>query len=360
MRALTIFPLHPTSARLEEVPEPPANDGELLVRTLAIGVCGTDRELVNGDYGAAPQGHERLIIGHESLGIIEEAPEHSGFSRGDRIVGIVRRPDPVPCAACAADEWDMCRNGLYTERGIKARDGFCSERFRIGPKFAVKVDATLGLAGVLLEPMSVVAKAWDQIDYLGRRSKVWNPQRVLITGAGPVGLLAMLLSRQRGLETHVYDLATEGPKPALVRDAGAQYHSGGVQVISDLDADVIIECTGAPSVVITTMMRNAQSAIVCLAGLSAVGRQMPVDIASLNQSMVLQNDLVFGTVNANRHHYELAAEALGKADRSWLNRLITRKVSLDDWQDALQRRPGDIKVVIDFSMQDRQQHVGAH
>ncbi|MFL6550214.1 MAG: glucose 1-dehydrogenase [Povalibacter sp.] len=354
MRALTILPLQPSSARLDEVPDPPLQDGPLLIRTLAIGVCGTDRELVDGEYGAAPQGRERLIIGHESLGVIEEAPDDSGFQTGDRVVGIVRRPDPVPCPACAADEWDMCRNGLYTERGIKARDGFCSEWFRIRPEFAVKVSPTLGIAGVLLEPTSVVAKAWDQIEYLGRRSRVWNPTRVLITGAGPVGLLAMLLSRQRGLETHVYDRATDGLKPTLVRDAGAHYHSGDIQAIGELDADVIIECTGAPPVVIAAMGRNAHSAIVCLAGLSAVGREMPVDIATLNQSMVLQNDLVFGTVNANRRHYELAAEALGKADQSWLNRLITRRVPLDQWRTALEREPDDIKVVIDFSQTDAQ------
>lgn len=360
MRALTILPLRRASARLDEVPDPPLQDGPLLVRTLAIGVCGTDRELAGGEYGAPPPGHDRLIIGHESLGIIEDAPADSDFKAGDRVVGIVRRPDPVPCVACAADEWDMCRNGQYTERGIKARDGFCSERFRIHPKFAVKVDAKLGIAGVLLEPMSVVAKAWDQIEYLGRRSKAWKPQRVLITGAGPVGLLAMLLSRQRGFETHVYDRTTDGPKPGLVRDAGAEYHCGDIDVIGKLDADVIIECTGAPPVVVSVMTRNAQSAIVCLAGLSAVGRELPVDISALNQSMVLQNDLVFGTVNANRHHYELAAKALCQADLSWLNRLITRRVALEDWHQALEREPDDIKVVIDFSSGESQQHVGTH
>jgi threonine dehydrogenase-like Zn-dependent dehydrogenase len=349
MLALTIQPLRPASAQLEEVPEPPSSDGPMLVRTLAIGVCGTDRELIDGDYGAAPAGRDRLILGHESLGIVEDAPNDCDFRPGDRIVGIVRRPDPVPCAACAADEWDMCRNGLYTERGIMGRDGFCSERFRIHPKFAVKVDAALGVAGVLLEPASVVAKAWDHIDYLGRRSKVWNPSRVLITGAGPVGLLAMLLSRQRGYETHVYDRATAGPKPQLVRDAGAQYHSGDMSIIGELNAEVIIECTGAPSVVVAVMARNAQSAVVCLAGLSAVGREMPVDIAAINQSMVLQNDLVFGTVNANRTHYEHAAEALRRANLKWLMRMISRRVPLQRWRDALERQPDDIKVVIDLA-----------
>ncbi len=113
---------------------------------------------------------------------VEEAPAGCGFKRGDLVVGIVRRPDPVPCPACAVGEWDMCRNGLYTERGIKERDGYGAERFRIEPEFAVKVDPALGALGVLLEPASVVAKAWEHVERIGARSAVlaaararWSP-----------------------------------------------------------------------------------------------------------------------------------------------------------------------------------------
>src|SRR5919204_584312 len=109
--------------------------------------------------GAKSASPRRRIVGHENLGRVIESPPDSGLSAGDLVVGIVRRPDPVPCAACAAGEWDMCRNGRYTERGIKGRDGYCSDRYRIEPKFAVKVDPGLGELGVLLEPASVVAKA---------------------------------------------------------------------------------------------------------------------------------------------------------------------------------------------------------
>ena len=136
----------------------------------------------------------------------------------------MRRPDPVPCASCAAGEWDMCRNGQYTEHGIKGLHGFGAEYFRVDPGFAVPVDRSLGLAGVLIEPTSVVAKAWEHIDRIAARA-VWRPSRVLVTGAGPIGLLAALLARQRGFEVHVLDRVTDGPKPALVRDLGATYHS---------------------------------------------------------------------------------------------------------------------------------------
>ena len=160
MRALTVAPGIANSAGIEDVPTP-ASSGAVLVRSLALGVCGTDREIVAGLYGWAPPRCKRLVIGHESLGTVEDAPVNSGFKRGDLVVGIVRRPDPVPCPSCAAGEWDMCRNGRYTERGIKERDGYGAEFFRIEPEFLVKLDPSLGLNGVLVEPTSIVAKGWD-------------------------------------------------------------------------------------------------------------------------------------------------------------------------------------------------------
>src|SRR5436853_2964292 len=174
MRALTVRPGQADSARVGEVPEPPPADGPVLVRTLAVGVCGTDLEIVSGAYGWPPPGRDRLILGHESLGQVIEAPSDSGLKPGDLVVGIVRRPDPVPCPNCAAGEWDMCRNGRYTERGIKELDGYCSERYRIEPRFAVKVAPHLGHLGVLLEPASVLAKAWEHVERIGRRA-AWHP-----------------------------------------------------------------------------------------------------------------------------------------------------------------------------------------
>ena len=124
MRAITVQPGVADSARLDDVPDPPASAGSVLVRTLAMGVCGTDIEIVHGEYGVAPPGADRLILGHESLGEVIEAPGGSGLHPGQHVAGVVRRPDPVPCASCAAGEWDMCRNGQYTEHGIKGLHGF--------------------------------------------------------------------------------------------------------------------------------------------------------------------------------------------------------------------------------------------
>lgn len=140
MRALTFDPHAANSARLEEVDEPPLEDGPVLVQTLALGVCGTDMDLLAGHLGSLTPGRGRLILGHESLGRVLEAPPNSGLAPGDLIAGIVRRRDPVPCPECSTGEWDLCRDGRFTERGIIGRDGYGSERFRIEPEFAVKVN----------------------------------------------------------------------------------------------------------------------------------------------------------------------------------------------------------------------------
>src|SRR5712672_3123712 len=249
MRALTVSPGRANSAQLDDVPEPPLSDGSVLVRTLALGVCGTDRDIIAGEYGASPPGEARLVLGHESLGRVDEAPADSGFRPGDLVAGIVRRPDPVPCPACAAGEWDMCRNGRYVERGIKERNGYGAERFRIEPDFAVRIDPALGILGVLTEPASVVAKAWDHIERIGARARGWGPRRVLVTGAGPIGLLAALMGAQRGLEVHVLDHNKSGPKPTLVRSLGGTYHTNGTTDVEALRPVILIECTGVPEVI---------------------------------------------------------------------------------------------------------------
>jgi threonine dehydrogenase-like Zn-dependent dehydrogenase len=348
VRALTVVPLQPESLALTEVKEPEVGEGRLLVRTLAIGVCGTDKEIIAGRYGEAPEGAERLIIGHESLAEVISAPPASGFVIGDLIVGIVRRPDPVPCSNCAAGEWDMCRNGLYTEHGIKGAHGYAAERFAIDPPYAVKIDGALRDTGVLLEPASVVAKAWDHIERIGARA-AWKPRTVLVTGAGPVGLLAALMGVQRGLDVTLFDRAREGLKPKLAEKLGARYCTGDLSKLT-LRPDIVIECTGAPSVVIGALELTSPVGIVCLAGLSSGQRKVELDADVFGRTMVLENDVVFGTVNANCRHYAMAAEALAAADQDCLRMMITRRVPLSAWREAFQRRGDDVKTVIDFTL----------
>ncbi len=346
MRALTVQPKQANSCRLEDLPEADPTPDQALVETLAIGICGTDREIVGGDYGEPPSGEERLVLGHESLGRVLRAPESCGLSAGDLAVAIVRQPDPIPCPNCAVGEWDMCRNGKYKEHGIKQLHGFCRERFCFDPWFLVRLDPSLTDVGVLIEPASIVAKAWEHIDRIGSRAR-WVPNKVLVTGAGPVGLLAALMGKQRDLEVHVLDKVTTGPKPDLVKDLGAHYHTGSVSEACH-GADIVIECTGVGQLVLEAMQSTAPNGIVCLTGISSGKRSLDIDMASLNRTMVLENDVVFGSVNANRRHYDLAAKSLTQADRSWLARLLARREPLEQFQAALEKRDHDVKTIIEF------------
>jgi threonine dehydrogenase-like Zn-dependent dehydrogenase len=346
MKAITVEPKKPGSVRLEDVPEPDINNGSVLVEAVAVGVCGTDVEIAEGKFGWAPPGKTRLVLGHESLGRVLDPGPASGMKKGDLVVGIVRRPDPVPCPNCAVGEWDMCRNGQYTERGIKEIDAYMSERWRIEPEYAIKIDPTLGILGVLLEPTTVVAKAWEHTLAVGQRA-FWEPKTVLVTGAGPIGLLGALIGVQLGLEVHVLARTKTGPQPELVRALGATYHSCKVPEIG-FEPDVIMECTGVGQVISESISVIGASGVVCLTalGMAAPYRRFLADVAS---SAVLKNNVVFGSVNANKRHWYKAGEALARADRSWLARLVKRRERPEDFAKALARRAEDIKVVIQFA-----------
>jgi len=346
MKAITVVPGKPDQVQVSDQPDPLPDSGTLLVQGRLLGICGTDVDIVENGYGWSPPGRERLVIGHESLGAVLEAPDGSGFSVGDLVVGIVRRPDPVPCEPCAQGEWDFCRNGQYTERGIKELDGYGAQLWRIEPDFAVRVAPSLGDCGVLLEPASVLAKAWEQTDRIFTRAS-WRPRVALVTGAGPIGLFAALLGVQRGLEVHVLDRATTGPKPQLVADLGASFHTGAVTDIG-VTPDVVIECTGHGPLVFELADVVAPDAVICLTGISSGTRSVTVGLDQVNKAMVLENTVLFGSVNAGRRHYQQAADALARADRSWLERLITRRVPMSGFVDALHKNDDDVKVVVDI------------
>ncbi|MGN6472838.1 MAG: glucose 1-dehydrogenase [Mycobacteriales bacterium] len=345
MKACTVKPGDVSTASVEEIPEPPESDGEVLVEGLFVGICGTDVEISVEGYGEPPEGHERLVLFHESLGRVMEAPGDSGLAKGDLVAGVVRRPDPVPCEPCGKDQWDFCRNGQFTERGIKGHDGYGSQRWRVAPKFAIKLDPGLDKLGVLLEPTSVVAKAWDQVDKIAARAAT-PTATALVTGAGPIGLLAALIGRQKGLAVTVLDKVTEGPKPSMVAELGATY----VTSLDDLKErpDVVIEATGIGELVFDVIGRAAPDAIVCLTGISSGTREVGLAADAINKAMVLSNEVVFGSVNAGLVNYQQAAEALSKADNHWLAKIITRTVPMAEWGQALQRQPDDIKVVVDL------------
>jgi threonine dehydrogenase-like Zn-dependent dehydrogenase len=347
MKAIAIVPGRPETGGLIDLPEPTESDGSVLVQALSIGFCGTDAEIAIDGIGVPPSGSDRLVLGHESLGEVLEAPADSNLAPGDLVVGVVRRPDPQPCPACAADEWDMCQTGGFVERGILGHHGYGSERFRINPRFAVRVDPALGDLGVLLEPTTIVAKAWERAVRIGAQS--WfRPRVALVTGAGPIGLLAALLARQRGLETHVVDVVTEGAKPRLVTELGAHYHARPVSELS-VEPDIVIECTGIGQVIIGAVQKTAPNGVIALVGLAPAGRRIELESGDVNNELVYKNKVVFGSVNAARRHYDQAADALAQADPGWLAQLITRRVTPEEWLLALEKRPEDIKIVIEMA-----------
>ncbi len=329
MKAITVEPMKAGTAGIEDIPEPDPRYGSVLVEAIAVGVCGTDAEIVDGKYGWAPPGKSRLVLGHESLGRVIDPGEASGLKKGDIVVGIVRRPDPIPCPNCAVGEWDMCRNGLYTERGIKEIDGYMSERWRIEPEYAMKVDPTLGILGVLLEPTTVVTKAWELALAVGQRS-FWEPQNVLVTGAGPIGLLAAGIGVQRGMEVHVLDQVKDGPKPELVRMVGANYHSGSVTDL-DFEPDMIIECTGVGQVIVECLTKVGSGGVVCLTGVGKGGSLSGLAPADIAASTVLKNNIFVGSVNANKRHWYKAGEALAPrtvmCSNAWSHGVRNQRIS---------------------------------
>jgi len=350
MRALTVRPGVGDSLRVTEVPDPVVEEGQLLVEGLALGICGTDAEIAGGGHGQPPPGRKAMVLGHESFGRVLTAPDDSGFDPGDLVAGVVRRPDPVPCGACARGEFDMCRNGRYRERGIKELDGYGSSSWVVEPDYAVLLEPELGDVAVLLEPASVVAKAWEQIERIGARS--WfEPQRVLVIGAGPIGLLAALFGVQRGLAVHLVDLVRTGPKPELARALGATYHTETIaEVAAACEPDMVIEATGSHATVAQAMAGTGQYGITCLTGVSGSGQAVDLDIGMLNRRIVLENDVIVGSVNANLRHFREAALGLERADRSWLAALITRRLPMERAAEAFGDSGADeVKTVVDLT-----------
>jgi threonine dehydrogenase-like Zn-dependent dehydrogenase len=346
MKAITVEPKKPGSVRLEDIPEPDIREGSILVEAIAAAVCGTDIEIAEGKYGWAPPGKTRLVLGHESLGRVLDPGPRSLLKKGDLVAGLVRRPDPVPCPNCAVGESDMCRNGQYTERGIKEIDGFMSERWRIEPEYAIKVDPSMGILGVLLEPTTVIIKALEQVLAVGQRA-FWEPKTVLVTGAGPIGLLAAGVTSLGGYEVHVLDRVETGLKPELVRALGATYHTGSVLDLG-FEPDVIVECTGVGSVIADSVQKIGAGGVLCLTGVGAGGVTTRA-VGDMAAAAVLKNNVIVGSVNANKRHWYKANDRLPRMDRKWLSRLITRYEKPENFKQALERKPDDIKVVIQFS-----------
>lgn len=361
MKAVAITPGAEGSARLIETPTPEVEPGSVRVRMIRLGIDGTDLELDHGGYGEPPAGESELIIGHESLGRIDSVGAGvTGLARDDLVVALVRRPDD--CGPCTAGEPDLCVEGTYTERGIKGRHGFLAEYYVERPEFLVRVPERLREVGVLLEPLSVVEKAIRHAWKMQERMRSWTPRKALVLGAGPIGLLAAMLLRLEGLATIVYARSPDATMSSRVEEIGARYiakedPTGAVAVhLGELPErhgpfDFILEATGAASVAMGAMRIIGPNGVLCLASITGGEAAMEICAACLNLELVLGNRVVFGTVNANRVDFEAGVRHLdATAERwpRWLDGLITRRVPLERFREAFERRPNDVKVVIEL------------
>lgn len=357
MPAVVVTPRRPKSARIANVPRPEPAPGEALVRVLHVGICGTDAEIIAGLYGDAPPGNEQLVLGHESFGVVEALGSGTeGVAVGDYVTGIVRHPDG--CPNCLRGEWDMCQWDGFTERGIRGLDGFMRPLYTETPEFLVPAPPSVAEIGVLLEPLSIIEKAAAQIAVIQRRV-YWEPRTAVVLGAGPVGLLAAAVFRLQGLDTVV--VATTpmpNPRADIAEALGARYISTRAVPIPKLEAhlgqriDIILEATGNSAVAMDALGILGTNGVLCLTSITGGNRRVEIPADVINQRLVLGNMAVFGTVNANRGHYEAAVRDLAGFQERWpgvIERIISHHVPLRDFSEALDiynSRDG-IKVVLD-------------
>lgn len=360
MKAVAVTPGKKHSARVIDVPAPRPGPHEVLVRVQRIGIDSTDVEIDRAEYGEAPAGSDFLVIGHECVGVVERVGEAvDELAVGDHVVPMVRRPDD--CKACTAGEPDMCLRGDYTERGIKGAHGFLTERFVEQPRYLVRVPAELAELGVLLEPLSISEKGLRHAWAIQRRMRYWEPRRALVLGAGPIGVLAAMLLRLRALETYVFARTPSAETTAVLGQIGATYvakhdeQGRAVRHLGELPDelgpfDVVIEATGSAQVAMGAMRILGVNGVLILTSVTGGETSLELCASCVNLDLVLGNRAVFGTVNAAREDFEHGVHDLVAAEErwpGWLHGLTTRAVPLAQFRDAFERRPDDLKVVIE-------------
>jgi threonine dehydrogenase-like Zn-dependent dehydrogenase len=365
MKAIAVRPGTPNSVRLVDLAKPAVTDVPgrrgVLVKVLRVGVDGTDKEINAAEYGAAPDGYDFLVLGHEGFGQVEAVgPNVADVRPGDYVVATVRRPGTSLYDLIGTN--DMSTDDTYFERGINLRHGLLTEYYVDDAEFIVKVPRGLREVGVLLEPMTVVEKGIAQAYEIQRRLRVWRPRRAAVMGAGTIGLLATLVLRLRGLEVTTFGL-TRGPylNSDLIEAIGARYAStrdvplvDGAQKFGPLD--LIFEATGYSPVVFDSMQALGKNGVLVLSSVTGGDRTVEVPADRINLEFVLGNKVMVGTVNANREYFELGVRDMAQAHAEypgWLERLLTHPVKgLENYRellDTLITAKGAIKVYCDVA-----------
>jgi threonine dehydrogenase-like Zn-dependent dehydrogenase len=343
MQALVVTPGRERSTRVEEVAEPPAGDRDVLVRVLEVGVCGTDREIDHGLFGVAPDGEDTLVIGHELLGVVER--DGWGFDRGQLVAATVRR-SCGHCLACAEAAPDSCLTGDYQERVITRLHGFARELVAEEAEQLIPIPASLDRVGVLAEPASICARALRHARAIGGRQP-WQLRRALVLGAGAVGLLTTYLLRLQDVEVWTASLEPQSP---LVEAAGARYVSIADTSLAELGSfDLVIEAAGNAQLMADTLGLLRRSGVACLLGIDGREQRVELEGRVLGVDTILENRVVFGSVNAQRQDWLAAVEALDLARRRWpgaLEQLVKVRVPLDRFSEAFAERGGKATLVV--------------
>src|SRR5215204_5592762 len=309
MDALVVEPGVAHSARVERV-SPPREDG-VRVRVLEIGICGTDREISEGLFGAAPDGEATLVLGHELLGRVDD--DGHGFFRGDLVTATVRR-SCGRCVACAEGSPDACLTGNYSERGITRLHGFAREAVVEDPVQLIPVPRELGRLGVLAEPGSVCARALRHARAIGGRQP-WRLERALVIGAGAIGMLATLFLRLAGVEVWTASLE---PANELVEAVGGRYVPLDGTPFEELGCfDLVVEAAGDAQAMAATLGLLRRGGVACLLGIDPRRQQVAIDGPTLGVDTILENRVLFGSVNAHRQDYVAAVEQLTEARSRW-------------------------------------------
>jgi glucose 1-dehydrogenase len=359
MRAIVVSPPTP-GARLTEVPTPTPGEGEVAVRVLECGVCGTDRDIVQGLYGTAPEGATQLVLGHENLGVVDAVGSGvPGWATGELVVATVRRGCGI-CRFCLTNQSDFCETGKFTERGIGGRDGYLSERYVEVPEYLVRIPSRLRRVAVLLEPMSVVEKAvFEGRRVLSRRGPTpGHPAppggRALVAGTGAIGMLAAFLLRSEGYEVTAIDRhGPDTPAGKLLERIGATHvdASAGVRSLGGARFELVLEATGSAGLDLDLPGVLAPNGALVLTGIPAAGRgPVSVDAGTVLRNLVLSNQAVVGSVNANRRYFEAGRRHFARFRRLWgdaLAGLITERAPWDQF-DRLLAGPagGSMKTVL--------------
>jgi threonine dehydrogenase-like Zn-dependent dehydrogenase len=356
VKAIVVRPGESDSIHMRDMPDPTMKPDQVVVKMLRVGLCATDAEIEQGLFGKPPDGEEFLILGHENFGRVEAVGARvRGFAPGDLVVSTVRRPCGI-CPQCKAGENDMCSSGQYTERGIMRRHGFMAQYYVELPRFMNKIPKALADVAVLLEPMSIVEKGIDHAFLLQRRL-VWKPTMGLVLGAGPIGLLAAAVLRARRLRTIVVGLEDPSDRRAqVVQKLGAEYISTANRTLADVEKetgspDILVEATGNARVAFDAMGILGLNGVLCL--LSVTGGQTvsqePIDL--INRRLVLGNQVVFGSVNANPRHFAMGIKDFGRIERHYpgaLAGLLTTRLPWDRYKEWFTRRGTGIKATLEI------------